>query len=161
MGGAGLKVGIGDSTADARSLRHWPVPHHTTASEARLGAGLMAESTRRSTETALRTDGRLTESQKQALLAVHSSYLAAKHSWDSEQYEQYEQYGGLTDCEAEAPAQRRQRLTRLLSSVDMRLGSCSGTKCVAGSSTYRLCGVCALAARIRSADVTESHVPAI
>jgi len=122
----------------------------------------MAESTRlddNSTETALRTDGRLTESQKRALLAVHSSYLAAKRSWDSEQYEQYV---GLTDCrEAEAPAQRRQRLTRLLSSVDMRLGSCSGTKCVAGSSTYRLCGVCALAARIRSADVTESHVPAI
>ncbi len=63
----------------------------------------MAESTRRSTETALRTDGRLTESQKQALLAVHSSYLAAKRSWDSEQYEQYEQNGRLTDCrEAQA-----------------------------------------------------------
>jgi hypothetical protein len=40
----------------------------------------------------------------------------------------------------------------------MRLGSCSGTKCVPASSTYRLCGVCALAARIRSADVIESHV---
>ena len=44
--------------------------------------------------------------------------------------------------------------------VDMRSGSCSGTKCVAGSSTYPLRGVCALAARIRSADVIESHVPA-
>jgi len=54
----------------------------------------MAESTRpddNSTETALRTDRRLTESQKRALLAVHSSYLAAKRSWDSGQY------GGLTD----------------------------------------------------------------
>jgi hypothetical protein len=58
----------------------------------------MPESTRLddiSTETALRTDRRLTESQKRALLALHRSYLAAKRSWDSEQYEQY---GGLTDC---------------------------------------------------------------
>lgn len=60
----------------------------------------MAEPTGLSTETALRTDDRLTESQKRALLAVHSSYLAAKRSWDSEQYEQN---GGPTDCrEAEA-----------------------------------------------------------
>jgi hypothetical protein len=122
----------------------------------------MAESTRlddNSTETALRTHRRLTESLKRTLLALHRSYLVAKRSWDSEQYEQN---GGLNYCrEAEALAHRRQRLTRLLSSVDMRLGSCSGTKCVAGSSTYRLRGVCALAARIRSADVTESHVPAI
>jgi transcriptional regulator with XRE-family HTH domain len=43
-------------------------------------AGLMPESTRlddTSTETALRTDPRLTESQKRALLAVYRSYLAA------------------------------------------------------------------------------------
>lgn len=43
-------------------------------------AGLMPESTRlddNSTETALRTDPRLTESQKRALLAVYRSYLAA------------------------------------------------------------------------------------
>ena len=60
-----------------------------------------------------------------------------------------------------ALARCRQRSTRLRSSVDMRSGSCNGTKCVAGSSTYRLRGVCALAARIRSADVIESHVPAI
>ena len=43
-------------------------------------AGLMPESTRLddySTETALRTDPRLTESQKRALLAVYRSYLAA------------------------------------------------------------------------------------
>ena len=43
-------------------------------------AGLMPESTRPdddSTETALRTDPRLTESQKRALLAVYRSYLAA------------------------------------------------------------------------------------
>jgi transcriptional regulator with XRE-family HTH domain len=43
-------------------------------------AGLMPESTRpddNSTETALRTDSRLTESQKRALLAVYRSYLAA------------------------------------------------------------------------------------
>jgi hypothetical protein len=43
-------------------------------------AGLMSESTRpddNSTETALRTDSRLTESQKRALLAVYRSYLAA------------------------------------------------------------------------------------
>lgn len=43
-------------------------------------AGLMPESTRlddNSTETALRTDPRLTESQKGALLAVYRSYLAA------------------------------------------------------------------------------------
>jgi transcriptional regulator with XRE-family HTH domain len=43
-------------------------------------AGLMPESTRlddNSTETALCTDPRLTESQKRALLAVYRSYLAA------------------------------------------------------------------------------------
>ena len=43
-------------------------------------ARLMPESTRlddNSTETALRTDPRLTESQKRALLAVYRSYLAA------------------------------------------------------------------------------------
>jgi transcriptional regulator with XRE-family HTH domain len=43
-------------------------------------AGLIPESTRlddNSTETALRTDPRLTESQKRALLAVYRSYLAA------------------------------------------------------------------------------------
>jgi transcriptional regulator with XRE-family HTH domain len=43
-------------------------------------AGLMPDSTRlddNSTETALRTDPRLTESQKRALLAVYRSYLAA------------------------------------------------------------------------------------
>jgi transcriptional regulator with XRE-family HTH domain len=43
-------------------------------------AGLMPESTRlddNSTETALRTDPRLTAPQKRALLAVYRSYLAA------------------------------------------------------------------------------------
>ena len=43
-------------------------------------AGLMPESTRpddNATETALRTDPRLSESQKRALLAVYRSYIGA------------------------------------------------------------------------------------
>ena len=43
----------------------------------------------------------------------------------------------------------RARLTR-------RSKRCSGTKCVAKKSTYRLCGVCALAARIDWADLIAS-----
>lgn len=54
----------------------------------------------------------------------------------------------------------RQRATRSPSSADMRVGNCSGTKCVAGSSTYLLPGVRPLALRISFAEVIASHVPA-
>jgi len=46
-------------------------------------AGLMPESTRRAddaTETAIRTDPRLSDPQKRALLAVYRSYIAGGHN---------------------------------------------------------------------------------
>jgi transcriptional regulator with XRE-family HTH domain len=74
------QIELGLSEPSARVLKAIAQALDLSAEALFAQAGLMPESTRlddNSTETALRTDPRLTESQKRALLAVYRSYLAA------------------------------------------------------------------------------------
>jgi transcriptional regulator with XRE-family HTH domain len=74
------QVERGLSEPSARVLKSIAQALNLSAEALFAQAGLMPESTRpddNATETALRTDPRLTESQKRALLAVYRSYIGA------------------------------------------------------------------------------------
>lgn len=72
----------GLSEPSARVLKSIADALNLSAEAMYAQAGLMPESTPRdeqATETAIRTDPRLSESQKRALLAVYRSYIAEGH----------------------------------------------------------------------------------
>jgi transcriptional regulator with XRE-family HTH domain len=74
------QVERGLSEPSARVLKSIAQALNLSAEALFAQAGLMPESTRpddNATETALRTDPRLSESQKRALLAVYRSYIGA------------------------------------------------------------------------------------
>jgi transcriptional regulator with XRE-family HTH domain len=74
------QVERGLSEPSARVLKSIAQALNLSAEALFAQAGFMPESTRpddNATETALRTDPRLTESQKRALLAVYRSYIGA------------------------------------------------------------------------------------